>query len=204
MFELEKGQVLRDLVTEILREGPKSIAQVGAELAKRGLKIHRLAVAGYLKALADEDVLTERRIPPAKVYELKPGPGARDLHKAVGEQCRGHASPADAGRLAVQVLWDLLRRPVFKEELRRAGFETFGGAEEVAGDDRAVARRFLARSTLKLPFNDPAFRPKYANAAEEAEVRDLSRAVLAAMVREEYHAGALAVTTKQATLGGEG
>ena len=200
--ELERGRALREHILEILRDGPRSISQVVAALKARGYKLHRLAVAGYLKALADADLLDEREIPPAKVYGVKPGPGARDLYTRVGEQCREHASLADAGRLCVQVLSDLMRRPVFKEELRRAGFESVPLAEEVAGEERGVARRFLARSTLKLPFNDPAFRPAYRDPEEQDRWRELSRAVLGAMVREEYHAGALAVTTKQATLGG--
>jgi hypothetical protein len=204
LFELEKGLVLRDLVVEILRAGPKSISQVGAALKERGLKLHRLAVAGYLKALADSDVLEEREIPPAKVYALKPGPGARDIYKRVAENCREHADAGtDGSRLFLQVLADLFRRPIFQEELRRGGFESAPRAKEVAGEERQAARRALSRSTLKLPFNDPAYRPGYADAADEQSMREQSRAVLGAIVREEYRAGALAVTTRQETLGGQ-
>lgn len=204
MFELEKGLVLRDLVVEILREGPKSISQVGAALKERGLKLHRLAVAGYLKALADSDLLEEREIPPAKVYALRPTSGAKDLYRRVAENCRDHAEPGtDGSRLYLQALHDLFRRPIFQEELRRGGFEGVPRSAEVGGEERQAARRALSRSTLKLPFNDPAFRPAYADAQDEATLRERSRNVLAALVREEFRAGALAMTTKQATLGAD-
>jgi len=204
LFELEKGLVLRDLVVEILRAGPKSISQVGAALKERGLKLHRLAVAGYLKALADSEVLEEREIPPAKVYALKPGSSAHDLYKRVSQHCREHAAPGtDGSRLFLQALWDLFRRPIFKDELRRGGYDGVPQAAEVGGEERQAARRALSRSPLKLPFNDPAYRPKYANHEDESSHREASRQVLAAIVREEYRAGALAVTTRQSTLGGE-
>jgi hypothetical protein len=201
--ELEKGLRLRDLVAEILRGGPKSISQVGAALKERGLKLHRLAVAGYLKALADQDVLEEREIPPAKVYALKPGPTARDVYQRVAQACRQHAPPSsDGSRLYLQLLVDLFHRPVFREELRRGGFEGASPAAEASGEERQNARRALTRSALKLPFNDPAYWPKYEGPEDERRLKDQSRALLALLVREEYRVTALAVTTKQATLGG--
>jgi hypothetical protein len=204
LFELEKGLVLRDLVVEILRAGPKSISQVGAALKERGLKLHRLAVAGYLKALADEDVLEEREIPPAKVYAVKPGAAGRDLYRRISEHCREHAEAGtDGSRLFLQVLTDLFRRPIFQEELRRGGYEAVPDAQEVAGEERQAARRALSRSTLKLPFNDPAFRPRPKNEADGRSLRERAHHVLADIVLEEYRAAALAVTTRQATLGGD-
>lgn len=203
MFEeLDKGVSLRDLVTEILRDGPRSISQVGKALQERGLKLHRLAVAGYLKAMADAGSLEEREIPPAKVYAVRPLVARADLYQHVGERCR-QESPADAARLYLHVLGDLLRRPIFREELRRGGFEAPQGAQEVEGEERQAARRFLSKSPLKLPFNDPAYHSRYANAQEEAVLRERSRAVLAALVRESHHAQTLAMTTRQVTLGAE-
>lgn len=194
LFELEKGVVLRDVVKEILRNQPSSISQVVQALRERGVKLHRLAAAGYLKALADEGVLEEREIPPAKVYALKPQQ-RRDLYRAVAERCREQAG-ADAPWLYLQVLTELLRRPVFREEFLRGGVDPPSDAREVGGEERQAARRFLSKAPLKLPFNDPAYEP-----GDPSKHRDAARAVLASLVRDDYHATSLAVITKQATLG---
>ncbi len=202
--ELEKGVLLREVVAEILRDGAQSISQVGKALRQRGVKLHRLAVAGYLKALADSGFLEEREIPPAKVYALKPGPGRRDFYRSVADACRQDGSSGrDPARVYLQALVELLRRPVFREELKRGGFEPPSSVQEIEGEERGAARRFLSRTTLKLPFNNPAYRNKFANQKDEGDLRDEARGILAAMLREEFHAGALAMTTKQATLGGD-
>lgn len=203
MFEeFEKGASLKDLVVELLREGPQSISQVGKGLKERGLKLHRLAVAGYLKALADAGLLEEREIPPAKVYSLKPKAASRDVYALVALRCRDQpGSEQDAARLFVQALTDLFRRPVFKEELRRGAFDVPKSLAEVEGEERQTARRLLSKSPLKLPFNDPAYRVAHADSKEEASFRAASQHVLNGLLRDELNVGALALTSKQVTLG---
>lgn len=189
-------------MTELLRDGPKSISQVGKLLKERGLRLHRLAVAGYLKALADAGLLEEREIPPAKVYTLRPKQAQRDAYSATARRCREAAtSEPEAARLYVQALADLFRRPIFREELRRGAFEPSRLLEEVEGEERQAARRHLSKAPLKLPFNDPAYRPLFRDPKDEATLREAGRQVLAAILREELNVGALAMTSKQATLG---
>lgn len=199
--ELEGGVVLRDRIHEILREGPRSISQVVKGLAAEGIKLHRLAVAGYLKALADEGVLDEAEIPPAKVYRLRAGAATRDLHRQVGERVRAGSEGLDASRLALEVFTQLFRRPVFAAEFRRGDLELPVRAVDVEGEERAAARRHLSKAGLKLPNQDAAFKPAYADPGEAARYRAQAHALLADMVRDEFHAGALAVTTMQAKLG---
>lgn len=201
MFEeLEKGQSLRDLIDEILRQGPASISQLGKKLKEPyNVQLHRLALAGYLKALADTGLLEEREIPPAKVYQLRPVRARPSLYEAVGTRVRELGWPdPDAARLFVQVLSDLFHRPIFREEIRRGGFERAPGLTEASAEERQAARRLFARATLKLPFNDPAYHAP----AETESMRDASRGVLAAVVRAEFGMAALAQVTRQATLGG--
>jgi hypothetical protein len=199
--EFEKGVSLRDIVTDILRDGNLSISQVGAQLTARGIKLHRLAVAGYLKALADDGYLEEKEIPPAKTYRLHPGHAPRSLYEVVAERVRQATSDDyEATRLATQVLHDLFHRPIFKEELRRAGFDGVRGLEEVQGEDRQAARRVLSRTPLKLPFNDPAFVPRVQTAQEGERLRNASRLILATIIRDVHGVQSLALTSKQVTL----
>jgi predicted ArsR family transcriptional regulator len=200
--EFEHGVSLRDIVTDILRDGHASISQVGVQLKQRGIPLHRLTVAGYLKALADDGYLEERIVPPAKTYRLSPGRAPRSVYEIVGEKVRHHAEDQyECPRLAVKVLSDLFHRPVFNEELRRAGFEVRQGVREISGDDRQAARRVLSRTPLKLPFNDPAYlaEPMGEKDAERLEV--FSRHVLAHIVRDAFNVQALATTSKQVMLG---
>lgn len=202
MFEaLEKGQALRDLIVELLRQGPSSISQLAKRLKEHSnVDLHRLALAGYLRALADLGVLEEREIPPAKVYALRPAPSPHSLYDAVAERIRElRLNDLEAAQLCVQVLHDLFHRPVFREELRRAGFHLEGGLKESSAEERQAARRLFAKSPLKLPFNDPAYVPASGEAAAGREQQ--ARHILASVVRTEFRAANLAQTTRQATLG---
>lgn len=201
MFEeFEEGVSLRDVVTDILRDGHASISQVGKALRERGIKMHRLAVAGYLKALADDGYLEEREVPPAKTYRLRPGRAPQSVYEVVGEKSGQAAAPADAVRLTVQALVDLFHRPIFREELKRAGYAPGPGLEEVTGDERQAARRTLSGTPLKLPFNDPAFRPTYRDEDDEDTLTSASQQLIAGLVRDAFGVQALAQVTKQSRL----
>jgi len=201
--ELEKGQALRDVVLEVLRQGPGSISQLAKRLKEPyNLDLHRLALAGYLKAMADVGLLEEREIPPAKVYALKPTHAPPTLYDAIARRVRDLGLPEpEATKLIVQVLFDLFHRPIFREELRRAGFEGAAGLRDASAEDRQTARRLFAKSPLRLPFNDPAYLPSNIATDEGQRLRDAARGVLASIVLHEFHAAGLAQGTKQATLG---
>jgi hypothetical protein len=202
--DLGKGHSLRDLIQEVLRQGPASISQLAKKLKEPyNVELHRLALAGYLKALADLGVLDEREIPPAKVYQLRPTQQRQTVYDAVAARIRELSlSEAEAGRLYVQVLHDLFHRPIFREELRRGGFDHTPILKEATAEERQAARRLFSRSTLKLPFNDPAYHPDPGTSEAPTALREASRHLLGAIVRAEFGANALAQTTRQATLGG--
>jgi hypothetical protein len=202
--DLGKGHSLRDLIQEVLRQGPASISQLGKKLKEPyNVELHRLALAGYLKALADMGVLEEREIPPAKVYQLRPTQQRATIYDAVAQKIRELSLPEpEASRLFVQVFHDLFYRPIFREELRRAGFDYVPSLKEATAEERQAARRLFSRSTLKLPFNDPAYHPGAPTPDELARLRDASRQVLGSIVRAEFGASGLAQTTRQVTLGG--
>jgi len=61
------------LIIETLEGGEKSISEVARRLNAKGLKLHRLEVAGYLKALAQMGVLRVKEIKPSLVFSLNEG-----------------------------------------------------------------------------------------------------------------------------------
>ena len=60
------------LIAEVLKNGELSVSALTRELeARRGAKLHRLEVTGYLKAMASLGILNSKRIPPSLVFWLK-------------------------------------------------------------------------------------------------------------------------------------
>jgi hypothetical protein len=152
MFSPEKD--LRELVLEILKRDPASISGVCRELNSRGVKLHRLELTGYLKALADMNVLKSKDIKPAKVFSIS---ASRDknLYEMVGEACCGIATTADErATLAAYSLQKLLRRAVFDMEVKRCGLEGVVEGRKATNEERAEAKVVLTRLGYKVPNSD--------------------------------------------------
>jgi hypothetical protein len=152
MFSPQKD--MKDLVIELLKKDQMSISGLSRELASKGVKLHRLELTGYLKALADMGVLRERDIKPAKVFSTS---SSRDkgLHELLGEACTSLASnPDDRATLAVYSLQRLFRRPVFDMELRRCGLEGNPEGRKASQEERAEAKAIMSRMGYKVPNSD--------------------------------------------------
>ncbi len=152
MFSPEKD--LRELVLEILKRDPASISGVCRELNSRGVKLHRLELTGYLKALADMNVLKSKDIKPAKVFSVS---ASRDknMYEMVGEACCGIVTTADdRATLAAYSLQKLLRRAVFDMEVKRCGLEGVVEGRKATSEERAEAKVVLTRLGYKVPNSD--------------------------------------------------
>ena len=66
MFSPEKD--LSRKIVETLGKDGMSISSLDKELAKMGIKDHRLVLTGYLRAMTDLGYLKMRDVPPAKIY----------------------------------------------------------------------------------------------------------------------------------------
>jgi hypothetical protein len=152
MFSPEKD--MKDLVLEILKKDPASISGVCRELNQRGVKLHRLELTGYLKALADMNVLKERAIKPAKVFSLS---ASRDknLYELLGESCAVIGqTPGERATLAAYCLQKLFKRAVFDMEVRRCGVEGAVEGRKATAEERAEAKGVLTRMGYKIPNSD--------------------------------------------------
>ncbi|MEM2870124.1 MAG: hypothetical protein QW379_06870 [Thermoplasmata archaeon] len=155
MFAREKG--LRALVFRHLGDSDKSISQLSRALSRDGLRIHRLVLTGYLRALADMGVLREKDIPPSKVYSLAAA-RIQDIYESLGEKLREVERKRDRrARMGVFVFQRLFRRPVFLEELRRAGLTPPKKYRSPGPEERTEARRTLENAGLALPTSDPCY-----------------------------------------------
>lgn len=155
---------LREAIIEHLRqEGSDSISGIARHLSGvAGSPVHRLSIAGYLMAMADEGTLREVDRPPSKHYQLADPDAHKTLHQRLGEVVATMELPApERSTLVVAALQHLLGRPIFQEELHHAGFpragpgiETIEASEEERREYRALFSRRHA-TDLEIPRADP-------------------------------------------------
>ncbi len=152
MFSPEKD--LKELILDILRKDQMSISGVSRELTSKGLKLHRLELSGYLKALADLNVLKEKDIKPAKVFSASTT-RERNLFEMIGDSCADYARTADErATLAAFCLQKIFRRAVFDMEVRRCGVEGVVEGRKASAEERSEAKSILARLGYKVPNSD--------------------------------------------------
>lgn len=152
MFSPQKD--MKELVLEILKKDQMSISGVCRELASKGVKLHRLELTGYLKALADMNVLKEKDIKPSKVFSPS---ASRDmnLYELIGVSSSSIMRSADErATLAAYSLQRLFKRAVFDMEVRRCGVEGTVDGRKATAEERAEAKSIMTRMGYKVPNSD--------------------------------------------------
>ena len=154
MYNPEK-EFARIIIDCLGKEG-KSISALSKDLEDRGIKIHRLIITGYLRALTDLGILREREIPPSKIYQpVKPV--QESIYEAVGKSCRNISDDAD--ELILYVLNRLFKRPIFDTELKAAGITRRIG-KEASDHDVNESRKVLKRAGNIVPSQKAYFPEK--------------------------------------------
>ncbi len=152
MFSPQKD--MKDLVLEVLKKESASISGLSRELASRGVKLHRLELTGYLKALADMGVLKERDIKPSKVFSVSIS-RQKNLYELLGESCvRYGRNDVERATLAAYSLQKLFKRPIFEMEVRRCVGSGAVDGRKATSEERAEAKVILSRMGYKVPNSD--------------------------------------------------
>lgn len=179
MFSPEKD--MKELVLDILKKDQMSISGVSRELASQGVKLHRLELTGYLKALADMNVLRSREIKPAKVFSAS-ATREKNLYELVGESCISYArTPDERATLAAFCLQRLFKRVVFEMEVRRCGIDGQVEGRRATQEERAEAKAILSKIGYKVPNSDIP-------AVVEKDLDEKFLLVLADLVIERFNA----------------
>jgi len=145
---------MRELVLEILKKDQMSISGVCRELSAKGVKLHRLELTGYLKALADMNVLKEKDIKPSKVFSVSTA-RERNLYELIGDSCALYArTPDERVTLATFCLQRLFKRAVFDMEVRRCAVEGVAEGRKATPEERSEAKTILTRLGYKVPNSD--------------------------------------------------
>jgi hypothetical protein len=178
MFHPERD--LRLVILDIIKDDGKSISAISRELDKRGFGLHRLILTGYLRAMTDLGVLREREVPPSKIYVPIKGNGI-DAYRTLGDVAHSLTKDEEAAaRLILFSLCRLFRRPVFHEELERAGLKGQPPGRAATKEERQEAKQALVRSGFKVPdsskaylLDDPGLEPQYCELLARALVVEL-------------------------------
>lgn len=177
MFSPDKD--MRELVLEVLRKDPASISGVSRELASKGVKLHRLELTGYLKALADLGILREKDIKPAKVFSVSVT-REKSLYEMIGDAVNAlPGSSTDRATLAAYCLQWLFKRAVFDMEVRRCGVDGIVEGRRATSEERSEAKSLLTRMGYKVPNSDIP-------TVVEADLEDEFVKVLAEIVIEKF------------------
>ena len=191
MFSPEKD--MKELVLEVLKKDAASISGVSRELAERGIKLHRLELTGYLKALADMNVLKEKDIKPAKVFSLS-STREKNLYELIGQSSANNALTADErATLASYCLQKLFKRAVFDMEVRRCGLDGLVDGRRASQEERAEAKIVLSRMGYKIPNSDVPI-------IVEKDLDQQFLSVLAEVVIERFNARSYVKETVQTKL----
>lgn len=190
MFHPERD--LKQIIISMLTEDGRSISYLSRELKKQGFDMHRLTLTGYLRALSDMNVLKEKDVPPAKIYTPVKG-RERDIYLKVTEQARMLA-PEKYPELTLYTLFKLFKRPIFKEELERAGIFEFSPGVQAREDEIADARKFMQKTGFKIPTSSKAYVPL------TADLEPIFQNLLVQMLVGDSECSYLVKETKQAKL----
>jgi len=191
MFSPEKD--MKEIVLEVLKKDPASISGVYRELVSKGFKLHRLELTGYLKALADMNVLKEKDIKPAKVFSISSA-REKNLHELLGESCCAYAQTGDErATLAAYCLQKMFKRAVFDMEVRRCGMTGSVDGRKATSEERTEAKVVLTRLGYKVPNSDVP-------TIVEKDLDELFTHVLADVVVERFNAKPYLKETTQTKL----
>ncbi len=154
--------------------------------------MHRLTLTGYLRALSDMNVLKEKDVPPAKIYTPVKGK-ERDIYIRVAEQAKALALDRYP-ELTLYTLYKLFKRPIFKEELERAGVFEFSPGVQAKDEEIADVRKFMMKTGFKIPTSSKAYVP------ENEDLEGLFQGLLAQILINDSECSYLVKETKQVKL----
>lgn len=176
-----------------MKSEEKSISRLARELEHDGYKMHRLYLAGYLKALADVGILKEKEIPPSKVYTTTANL-EKTIYEVIGEKCKALKMPdEEKTRVAAYILQKLFKRPIFLQEITLCGLDGGIVGTKTDPEEREDLRNQLVKSGLRIPKDDPAY------VIEDNYENEFERVVLT-VILESYEALQLIVDTRQVRL----
>jgi hypothetical protein len=109
--------------------------------------------------LTDQHVLKEKDVPPAKIYVPVRG-RQKDIYDVINEAAHVLTEGRRAEELCLYAMWRLFKRPIFSEEMARAGISGDPRGRVATQEERQEAKKILTRSGFKIPDSSRAYVPE--------------------------------------------
>ncbi len=189
-------KTFKEIILDSLKSEDRSISSLHRLLKDEGYDIHRLILTGYLRAMEDLNVVKAKDIPPSKVYSV-PLKVDMDIYETIGSYCIDlDMNKDDRMAFAVYSFQKLFRRPVFLEELERAGIGTNpgNGVKKISSEERSEVKKILSKRGIKTRYNDPAY---VSIRTYDDELNDM----ILHFIINKFSASNLVIDTKQTKLG---
>ncbi|MCL4450253.1 MAG: hypothetical protein M1386_02915 [Candidatus Thermoplasmatota archaeon] len=175
-----RGMLLKDRIIDILRGDGKSISEIYKEINMEDeTKIHRLALTGYLWAMADFNVLKEKYVKPSKLYFLLKK-DETSIYELIGEQTANEPQEK-RGEEILYILYTIFDRPIFDIELEKAGVTGNIKGKRLDKRERKKLLSKVDTKGLKISSDSDAYLPM-PNASYPA----LAMRVLSNIISEKY------------------
>ncbi len=127
-------------IINIVYDEALSISEIYRRLSARGIKINRLVLTGYLRAmeeLGELENVRDRNSRNAKKYIYRK---KKSFYKRIGELIAElDRSDEEKNEISLYVLHKIFRRPIFRTEIRLCGFSVPSSAIKITGEERKKA-----------------------------------------------------------------
>jgi len=170
------GKTVKEAIIEIIKDGEKSISAISRELEKSGIRLHRLALTGYLMALRDMNIIKEKEVIPSKVYSINVIE-EKSIYDIIGKYLM---DKQESGDLCVYILYQLFKRPILKWEIDKCGADLPEFAEKYYGEERKRVIDNLEAIGIHINKNSPAYIP-------QKEYKDELISILMQMIVDGYN-----------------
>ncbi len=158
MSEIEDETNLKEVILQELSVKENTISGLHRAMVERGLKLHRLVLTGYLRALTELEILEERDVTPSKLYSIGKKVSS-DLYATIGKVALS-MDPDEAPEIALNILYYLFGRPVFLREIERCGVLPPRSYKKVMPAERLKYISKLGRSGIAISANSFMLEPE--------------------------------------------
>ncbi len=158
---LPEKKKMFDVVMETLKNGEQPISKIGKALEDEGIHMHRIRLSGYLHGLVDAGILSERRIKPISLFSIQKRE-TETIYDIVGKVCRSMKN-YDEGDSALAILYTLLGRPVFENEIARCNVKNPKKFRTVTSNRRIDLIRKLTEIGIRIPEGNMLIAPEDIN-----------------------------------------
>ncbi|MHB8360726.1 MAG: hypothetical protein ACYDAO_02000 [Thermoplasmataceae archaeon] len=157
--EIQQG--IKEMIVIELQKSEKSISGLQKALMEQGYSFHRLVLTGYLRAMVDVGILSEKEIKPSRIYSIMENP-QKDIYYYLGESVK-EFSDEDSGDICLIALSFLFNRPIFMREIEKCGVDLPRNYRKSKSSKREEYLKNLENIGIKIPPTNMLVEPSIKN-----------------------------------------